>query len=106
MYNNYYVTVDTAYCKNKDTQKWYSFDDNLVSEVDVNSVCVSLIVLKGGNILTILTIIDSFQSSSSYVLFYARQSDGRDTHKRGVDRLLCVHLMDMLKQAENEGNVK
>ncbi len=31
-----------------------------------------------------------FQTTSSYLLFYARQSDGRDTRKRGVDRSLSV----------------
>ena len=96
------VTVDTAYCKNKYTQKWYSFDDSHVSEVNVDSVCVSLIALEGGNILISLIVIGSFQSSSSYVLFYARQSDGGDTHKRGVDRSLSVPFMDVLKQ-ENKG---
>ena len=28
------LILDTAYCKNKDTGKWYHFDDSSVSEVD------------------------------------------------------------------------
>lgn len=34
-------SLDTAYCKNKVTGKWYSFDDSHVSETDDGVVCVS-----------------------------------------------------------------
>lgn len=27
-------SLDTAYCKNKDTGKWYHFDDSSVSEME------------------------------------------------------------------------
>ena len=37
----YYFSSDTAYCKNQFTGKWYCFDDEEVSEISEDSVCVS-----------------------------------------------------------------
>ena len=34
------LCVDTAFCQNKDTEKWYSFDDSHVSETDPSHVMV------------------------------------------------------------------
>ena len=40
MYTCIHSLLDTAYAKNKDNGKWYSFDDGHVSEVSSDSICV------------------------------------------------------------------
>ena len=40
MYTCIHSLLDTAYAKNKDNGKWYSFDDSHVSEVSSDSICV------------------------------------------------------------------
>ena len=41
IYNDILYFIDTAYCKNKESNKWYSFDDSHVSAVDESAICVS-----------------------------------------------------------------
>jgi len=48
----------TAYCKNKDTGKWYNYDDSHVSETSENHLV----------------------TAAAYVLFYRRHTEGRRTH--------------------------
>lgn len=36
-----FFSLDTAYAKNKDDNRWYYFDDSSVSEAREESVCVS-----------------------------------------------------------------
>lgn len=38
------LRIDTAFCQNKDTDKWYSFDDSHVSETDPSHVMVRICV--------------------------------------------------------------
>ena len=69
----------TAYCKNKETDKWYSFEDSHVSTVDESAIC----------------------STSSYVLFYRRCTEG----KRAVgslDRSLSVSFDEELKESKRK----
>lgn len=35
------LASDTAYAKNKDTKKWYNFDDSHVSEINEERLVVS-----------------------------------------------------------------
>ena len=36
-----FVAIDTAYCKNKSTGKWYNYDDSHVSEASEDRIVVS-----------------------------------------------------------------
>ena len=41
LYNN----VDTTYAKNKETKKWYCFDNSSVSEITEDQIVVSIYTL-------------------------------------------------------------
>ncbi|XP_011409062.2 PREDICTED: ubiquitin carboxyl-terminal hydrolase 15-like [Amphimedon queenslandica] len=65
----------TAYAKNKDNGKWYSFDDSHVSEASADSIC----------------------SSASYLLFYQRKTEGR-RKPEPLNRSLSVSFDEEVKE--------
>ena len=91
---------DTAYAKNKETGKWYNFDDSHVSETSASNVVVSVRGREGGRERGKGSLCTNTppQSPAAYVLFYHRRTEGRPAGRSELNRSLSVSFEEEVKK--------
>ena len=90
-----FLSSDTAYAKNKETGKWYGFDDSHVQEV--KSVEQMVVSDFSHHSLLLCKCLFFCQSASAYVLFYRRRTEGTRIPPQ-LNRSLSVSYAEEMRE--------